>query len=75
MTTVQVVKTSDTVNNSPIQDYVHQDEQTQPTFEIFVLMNIQVSKSSQRVGVPMRFRNLAPHNLSYSYVRQLFSRI
>ena len=61
MTTVQVVKTSDTVNNnSPIQDYVHQDEQTQPTFEIFVLMNIQVSKSSQRVGVPMRFRNLVP---------------
>ena len=61
MTTVQVVKTSDTVNNnSPIQDYVHQDEQTQPTFEIFVLMNIQVSKSSQMVGVPMRFRNLVP---------------
>ena len=36
MTTVQVVKTSVTVNNnSPIQDYVHPDDQTQPTFEIF----------------------------------------
>ena len=33
MTTVQVVETSVTVNNnSPIQDYVHPDDQTQPTF-------------------------------------------
>ena len=38
MTTPQVVETSITVNNnSPIQDYVHQDDQTQPTFEIFFL--------------------------------------
>ena len=35
MTTAQVVKTSVTVNNnSPIQDYVHPDNQTQPTFEM-----------------------------------------
>ena len=35
MTTAQVVETSVTVNNnSPIQDYVHQDDQTQPTFEV-----------------------------------------
>ena len=35
MTTVQVVETSVTVNkNSPIQDYVHPDDQTQPTFEM-----------------------------------------
>ena len=34
MTTAQVVETSVTVNNnSPIQDYVHLDNQTQPTFE------------------------------------------
>ena len=33
MTTAQVVETSDTVNNSPIQDYVHPDDQTQPTFD------------------------------------------
>ena len=33
MTTAQVVETSATVNsnNSPIQDYVHPDDQTQPT--------------------------------------------
>ena len=35
MTTAQVVETSVTVNNnSPIQDYVHADDQTQPTFEM-----------------------------------------
>ena len=35
MTNAQVVETSVTVNNnSPIQDYVHPEDQTQPTFEI-----------------------------------------
>ena len=35
MTTTQVVETSVTVNNnSPIQDYVHPDDQTQLTFEM-----------------------------------------
>ena len=35
MTTAQVVKTSVTVsNNSPIQDYGHPNNQTQPTFEM-----------------------------------------
>ena len=34
MTTAQVVETSVTVNNnSPIQDYVHPDDQTQAIFE------------------------------------------
>ena len=34
MTTAQVVETSVTVNNnSPIQDYVHPNDQTQPTFD------------------------------------------
>ena len=50
----QVVETSVTVNNnSPIQDYVHPDNQTQPTFEmtpgfkpftiIFLLLDFQIS--------------------------------
>ena len=39
MTTAQVVETSVTVNNnSPIQDYVHQDDQTQPTFVVIVML-------------------------------------
>ena len=34
MTAAQVVETSVTVNNnSPIQDYIEPDDQTQPTFE------------------------------------------
>ena len=35
MTTAQVVETSVTVNNnSPIQDYIHTGDQTQPTHEM-----------------------------------------
>ena len=35
MTTAQVAETSVTVNNnSPIQEYVHPDDQTQPTVEM-----------------------------------------
>ena len=35
MTTAQVVETSVSVNNdSSIQDYVHPDDQTQPTFKV-----------------------------------------
>ena len=39
MTTAQIVETSVTVNNnSPIQDYDHPDDQTQPTFETIILL-------------------------------------
>ena len=31
MTTEQVVETSVTVNNSPVEDYVHLDDHAQPT--------------------------------------------
>ena len=42
MTTAQVVETSVTVNNnSPVQDYVHQDDETQPTF---------ISKSAEQTN-------------------------
>ena len=35
MTTAKVVETSVTVNNnSPIQDYAHPDDHTQPTYEM-----------------------------------------
>ena len=37
MTTAQVVEASDTVNNnSPIQNYVHPDDQTQLTYDSWV---------------------------------------
>ena len=38
MTTAQVVETSVTVNkNSPIQDYNHPDNQTQPTLQFNIV--------------------------------------
>ena len=41
MTTAQVVETSVTVNNnSPIQDYVHLNDQSQTTFEIIRSVSI-----------------------------------
>ena len=44
MTTAQVVETSVTVNNnSPIQDYVHPDDQTQPFKKI--ILDIPTTKS------------------------------
>ena len=46
MTTPQVVETSVTVNNSPIQDYVHLDDHTQPTYEMVT-----------SVGNQLRFHN------------------
>ena len=37
MPTAQVVETSVTANNnSPIQDYIHPDDQTRPTFDIAI---------------------------------------
>ena len=35
MNTAQVFETSVTVNNSPIQDYTHLDDQTQPTYILY----------------------------------------
>ena len=34
ITTTQLVQTSVTVNNSPIQDYFHPDNHAQPTYEM-----------------------------------------
>ena len=40
MTTAKIVETSVTVNkHGPIQDYVHPDDQTQPTFDTHTVDN------------------------------------
>ena len=59
MTTTQVVKTSVTVNNnSPIQDYVHLDDQTQFTFDkqhsrsLAVLENAKINKKYKALNLP-----------------------
>ena len=42
MTTAQVVEMSVTLNNnSPIQDYINPDDQTQPTFDISVWWKVR----------------------------------
>ena len=44
MTTAQVVETSVSVSNKiPIQDYIHPDDQTQPTFEIIFMIIIDLT--------------------------------
>ena len=40
MTTAQVVETSVTVNNSPIQDYVHPQGHTEPTYKMTLGSNL-----------------------------------
>ena len=63
MTTAQVLETSVTVNNnSPIQDYVHADDHTQPTFEmtpgfkLFTLLEPLPEKGkTSRLEFPFRF--------------------
>ena len=63
MTTAQVVETLVTVNNnSPIQDYVHPDGQTQPTFIIMLLIGLCAMLDSLpdprvSVGLQREFRS------------------
>ena len=57
MTTAQVVETSLTINNSSIQDYVHADDHSQPTYEVsskitslgsvilIIIINVTLTKS------------------------------
>ena len=48
MTIAQVVETSVTVNNnSPIQDYVHPDDQTQPTFERKIVLKKETKNDTR----------------------------
>ena len=60
MTTAQVVETSVTVNNSPIQDYVHPDDQTQPTFTVLC----------QSVGLYTARRPNCSYKLKSSFMRE-----
>ena len=61
MTTAQVVETSVTVNNnSPIQDYVHPDDQSQPTFDVFdisiLLVKMKTNELSCKGNYKTRWR-------------------
>ena len=43
MTTAQVVETSVTVNNGPIQDYAHLEYHIALTYEILTLLNFEIA--------------------------------
>ena len=63
MTTAQVVETSVTVNNnSPIQDYVHPDDPTQPTFanDIVIMFNCLSHSSLYILHQETRFNQVVP---------------
>ena len=52
MTTLQVVEMSITINNSPIQDYIHPQDYTQPTYELtpgFKCFTVLESTKTKRV--------------------------
>ena len=55
MTTAKVVETSVTVNNnSPVQDYVHPNDHTQPTYNLFGLFG-RLCLKLMRVIVPQAY--------------------
>ena len=60
MTTAQVVETSVTVNsNRPIQDYVHPDDQTHPTFD--TLYRSGVSDLAQKLDNSLQIVEITGH--------------
>ena len=58
MITAQVVEMSIIVNNSPIQDYVHPDDRTQPTWEHLSCQIQEMGKSVASSQIPVRKKNL-----------------
>ena len=67
MTTAQVVEMSVTVNNnSPIQDYVHPDDQTQPTFEM--------TPGSNLSPIIYKIMNIYQHLIVWRNQQKKFSR-
>ena len=52
MTTAPVVETSVTVNNSPIHDYVHPDDHTQPTYEMTPQLNVELFVNDKIACLP-----------------------
>ena len=60
MTTAQVVETSVTVNNKgPIQDYVHPDNQTQPTFKMTPGFKPFTDKNFKKLNLMFAFVSLS----------------
>ena len=70
MTTAQVVETSVTVNsNSPIQDYVHPDDQTQP-FETIVYQTKLLGGGGLQLEIFITLCS-SKYNLRHDYILSL----
>ena len=68
MTTAKVVKTSVTVsNNSPLQDYVHRDDQTQPT-----LIDVYVLEIGNTVSSLIR-TTMQKHSIKCAHYRDVYA--
>ena len=68
MITVQVVEMSITVNNSPIQDYVHPDDHTQPTCEYLYWQIQEMGKSVASSQIPVRKKLVAGRDVQNTRV-------
>ena len=72
MTTAQVVETSVAVNNnSPIQDYVLLDNQTQPTFEMTPGSWVQTFNNNNNLFVSKMYISLGAQTYSKSAIKPL----
>ena len=85
MTIAQVVETSVSVNNnSPIQDYVHPDDQTQPTFERKIVLKKRDQKrykdtengvDGSRTRLICMFKQLLDHCTTVIHINLDFLRL
>ena len=68
MITAQVVETSVIVNNSPIQDYVHPDDHTQPTCEYLYCQIQEMGKSAASNQIPVKKKLVAGRHVQNTRV-------
>ena len=68
MITAQVVETSVIVNNSPIQDYIHPDNHTQPTCEYLYYQIQEMGKLAASNQIPVRKKLVAGRHVQNTRV-------
>ena len=69
MTTAQLVEASVTANNnSPIQDYVHPDDQSQPAFTMIIITIYIQFQATVSLVPPGKFGLIQLYFLFYSFL-------
>ena len=70
ISTTQVVKTSVTVNNSPVQEFIHKDDRAPPTYVSFLfssyfgtqrvtVVSLVLFEEKRDDGLPLEFQTLS----------------